>query len=671
MANAPIQSTSSTQFLEFVQAQALAARSGDAQPGSLADWQLQREKLRERLIASWGGFPAEKCDLDPQIIGTLERDGYRVEKLLLQTRPGILMTANAYVPSGEERRAAVLCVHGHWKGAKQDPVVQSRCIGLAKLGFFVLVVDAFGAGERGIGKALGEYHGEMCGAMLFPTGLALAGLQVWDNIRAIDYLQSRPEVDPERIGVTGASGGGNQSMYIGAIDDRLKAVVPVCSVGTYQSYLGAACCMCEVTPGALGYTEEAGVLSLVAPRALMLISATRDALQFSPGEAAKSLTAARTIYQLYGHEVRATHVIFESNHDYSQPMREAMYGWMMLHLRGAGEGGPIPEPVIQTEDPETLRCFPGESRPEDFLTLPKYATAEAQRLLSLRPLPDHLEHWQMQEASICGGLSRVLGGFPAPGPLNLLSEFGEDSIQVQFDSEPGIRLHAQWLDSSKSQDRLAILLDLDKGRMASESTLAAALKGEGWSLATVDLRATAGTAVARDAIGRAPDHNSAEWSLWLGRPLLGQWTWDVVRMLQAIEMLLGRRYADVALVGHGTAGLVALTAGALSTRFTRIATTGSLATYETDVPYENQRLGLMAPGILRDAGDICHLAATISPRRLVIANPVLGSGAVPSAEDFTTLFTPVQRAYELEDAETQLRPVLAGSVDDVAAALGN
>src|SRR5262249_61862095 len=111
--------------------------------------------------------------------------------------------------------------------------------------------------------------------------------------RAVDYLCSRPEVDADRLGITGASGGGNQTMYAGSLDERFKAVVPVCSVGTYQAYLHAACCVCEVLPGALRFAEEGDVLSLVAPRALLVVNATRDAYQFSVGEAAKSVARAR------------------------------------------------------------------------------------------------------------------------------------------------------------------------------------------------------------------------------------------------------------------------------------------------------------------------------------------------------------------------------------------
>src|SRR5207245_300928 len=205
-----------------------------------------------------------------------------VEKLVFQSRPDVWVTANAYVPEpGAGKLPAVLVVHGHWAGARRDPVVQARCLGLVKLGFFVLAVDAFGAGERYTKPALGTYHGALYGSTLWPTGQTLLGMQVYDNRRAVDYLLTRPEVDGSRLGITGASGGGNQSMYAGALDERFAAVVPVCSVGTFQAYLRAGCCVCEVLPGALRFEEEGDVLALVAPRPRLVISAAQAAFQFS------------------------------------------------------------------------------------------------------------------------------------------------------------------------------------------------------------------------------------------------------------------------------------------------------------------------------------------------------------------------------------------------------
>src|SRR5262249_30193079 len=179
----------------------------------------------------------------------------------------------------------------------------------------------------------------------------------YDNRRAVDYLLTRPEVDGDRLGITGASGGGNQSMYAGALDERFRAVVPVCSVGTYQAYLHAACCVCEVLPGALRFADEGEVLALVAPRALLVINATKDAFQFSVGEAEKSVARARPVFGLYNADEQLKHAVFESGHDYSQPMREAMYGWMTRALKNEGKGEPIPEPKFEVWKVEDLACF--------------------------------------------------------------------------------------------------------------------------------------------------------------------------------------------------------------------------------------------------------------------------------------------------------------------------
>ena len=173
-------------FQSFIQKQYSELRKDDRPPASLEEWKRQRVTLRENLLKAWGGFPETPCDLEPRILGGFQREGYRVEKLIFQTRPGVWMTANAYVPDQPGKHSAIWHVHGHWAGATQHPVVQTRCIGCAKLGFFVLCVDAFGAGERGIGKPLGEYHGEMTAATLLPVGLPLSGLQVYENMRAVD-----------------------------------------------------------------------------------------------------------------------------------------------------------------------------------------------------------------------------------------------------------------------------------------------------------------------------------------------------------------------------------------------------------------------------------------------------------------------------------------------------
>lgn len=652
------------QFLAFIKAQAAALRANDRPPADAAEWQQRRTKLRENLLKAWGGFPETPCELAPRKLGEIQRDGYRVEKLVFQTRPGVWMTANAYVPdkAKTEKVPAILHVHGHWAGAKQDRVLQSRCIGSVKHGFFVLVVDAMGAGERGLGKKLGEYHGEMTGATLFPIGLPLSGLQVYENMRAVDYLQTRPEVDGKHIGITGASGGGNQTMYAGAFDERFGCVVPTCSVGTYDAYLGAACCMCEVVPGAVRFTEEGDVLGLAAGRGAMITSATRDAFQFSVGEAKKTFARVESLARLLGKPDGVKHTIIESGHDYNQPMREAMYGWMTLHLKGTGDGSPLPDPEIKTEEPESLRCFPGDSRPDDYITIPKFAFAEAKRLLEQHTLPETTERWKLEAEARRKKLQSTLKEPPKLADAVLKIEFLADgsTIRTRFEPEPGIQLDLLLGFDPRNKEqpvkRLALLLDLEQtAAQTRDGELAKKLQADGWSVAVPELRGVGRLQVPGDKIGHAPDHNSAEWSLWIDRPLLGQWVWDVRFALQNVLSVQLKLPPEVMVVGNGTAGSIALCAAALDERITHAVTINSLASYVTDEPYRNQRLGLMVPGIVRDVGDIPHIAALIAPRRVTIVGGVTGSGQTIHGDDLVKQFRATQEVFAKLAAAKQLQ----------------
>jgi pimeloyl-ACP methyl ester carboxylesterase len=500
--------------------------------------------------------------------------------------------------------------------------------------------------------------------------LALAGLQVYENMRAVDYLQSRPEVNGSRIGITGASGGGNQTMYAGAFDERFGCVVPTCSVGTYQSYLTAACCMCELVPSAVTYTEEWGLLSMVAPRGLMVINATQDAFQFSVDEARKSLAPTRRIFELYGKPANVTHAVFESKHDYNQAMREAMYGWMTLHLKGEGEGKPIPEPPITVEDPELLRCYPGESRPDSFVRLPQFAAAQGREILARRKLPDHREHWDSESQMMTEALyERVLGRFPEPTPLNVQLETGPDGRgeAIRFEPEPGLTLTAQRKPARAAASKMAILLHPEGRTKAAEHPLANELNQHGWDVVTIDLRATGELANPNDAIANATDHNSAQWSVWIGRPLLGQWACDIRRLLDALGQSKQGRPKTAALIGVESFGIVALCAAALDRRISHIVSVNALATFVSAVPYRNQRFGIMAPGILRDVGDVQHLAALSVPRPLVIAGGVIGNGDALKIAELKRQYQYTHRVYGLGGSDRDLSMLAA---DNVAAISG-
>jgi dienelactone hydrolase len=681
MADAALPAPEPEAFDHFLQAQVRALHAHDQPPADRRAWEQRRAALRAAMFAAMGPFPEKPCSLEPRPVGVLRRDGYRIEKLLFQTRPDVWVTASAYVPEKVSGKApAVLAVHGHWPLARRDPVVQARCLGLVKLGFFVLALDAFGAGERYTKPAPGTYHGALYGATLWPAGQTLLGMQVYDNRHAVDYLLTRPEVDGDRLGITGASGGGNQTMYAGALDERFRAVVPVCSVGTYQAYLHAACCVCEVLPGALRFTEEGDVLGLVAPRALLVINATQDALQFSVGEARKSLERAKPIFALYGAGDKVRQAVFESPHAYNQPMREAMYGWMTRWLKNEGDGSPIAEPKHEIEKPEDLACFPDEKRPQGFLFLPACARREAEAVLRHfhDAPPGHAEDWESTAVYMRQQLRKqVFGGVPEPARgnarLGKAEKQGEaTTAPLVLEPEPGLPLYAELrFRPVRGKAPACVLLHLDGKAAALRHPLASALLDKGWTVLAPDLRATGPTQPPHDAVRDAPDHNTTEHALWMGRPLLGQWVGDVQALLDWLGMQPGMDPGRLAVAGLGQAGLVALcAAGLLDDRVTAAAAVDAPSTYVTDDAYApGTHMGLLAPGILR-VGDVPQLAALAAPRRLVVSGGRSPQGRKLNDADLHEAYSFTRMAYGLYKGANRLAVATAMAPAEVVSQLG-
>lgn len=340
-------------------------------PYSKSSWFNERDKLKAEIIKKAKVSFYHDLPLDYRETGTIKQKGYTIKKIYFQTRPNVYATANLFVPDGEGPFPGVVTMMGHTSTGKLAKRYQSIGHTLAQNGYVSLNIDPWGAGERGrkIKKGKFEYHGSNMGASLMNVGETLMGLQITDNMRAVDLLTSLPFVDSDKIGATGASGGGNQTMWLAAIDERVKVAVPVVSVGTFQSYIMGSNCVCEMLVDGLTFVEESSVLGLIAPRALNIFNAKKDSNKaFYEKEMLRSYQGAQIIYDYYNAKDKITYEVFDTPHGYFPVMRESLLGWFDLHLKNKGDGKPKKEKPFDVLPEKDLMVFEEGERPSEVVT---------------------------------------------------------------------------------------------------------------------------------------------------------------------------------------------------------------------------------------------------------------------------------------------------------------
>jgi dienelactone hydrolase len=355
-------------------------------PASKAAWEARRKAVREQVLVATGLWPMpEKTPLQPVIHGKIDRDGYTIEKVFFASYPGHYVCGNLYRPKGRAGKLpAVLSPHGHWasgrfydageKNAKQQIAqgaektmegarypLQARCAQLARMGCVVLHYDMVGYADSQQIK-----HRE--GFLDADAELRLQsfmGLQTYNSIRALDFLLSLPDVDPNRVGVTGASGGGTQTFILCAIDDRPAAAFPAVMVSTAMQG-GCICENCSLLRQRTGNIELAG---LFAPKPLGMSGADDWTIDIEK----KGLPELKALYKLYGAEDKVmAKCLPQFKHNYNQVSRELMYNWFNQHL-GLGEKTPVVEKPLVPVPPKELSVFDAQ------YALPKDAV-DAERL---------------------------------------------------------------------------------------------------------------------------------------------------------------------------------------------------------------------------------------------------------------------------------------------------
>lgn len=508
-----------------------------------ASWKDDRQALYDSIAGAMNLHyqPASELPLDYKEHGKpVKMKGYSVHKVSYLGAPGRRVSGNLYVPDGKGPFPAVINMHGHWAQGRLAKRVQERAHVLAMNGFVVLAVDAFGAGERADEYGVYEYHGALKGVALLNTGFPLMGIQVTDNMRGVDLLQSLPNVIKDKIGATGASGGGNQTMWLTAMDDRIKASVPVVSVGTYEAYMQTENCMCELLTWCFSFSEMSGVISLVAPRAIMYCNAIHDScFSFHPSEALHTLTEAKKIFKMYGVPNNVSCKVFDGEHGYWQEVREAMVGFMLYHLKGVGTGAPVPEQPHDVLEEDEVKLFGKGNRPDDFGTIPDFCRDVAMSLEE--------ERFETKKISISEKTEELEMLLRMPEPLGCIagnSGMEEGWHRLTFRGTTSGLITPVLVREPKKKNAPLLVMTSGKGKKAlSQSpTLADAMK-KGYGIILFDAVDTGESATPPPLHNALPEHHlTCRHMIMLGETLMGHWVGNYLNVTEAVCDYFGWKY---------------------------------------------------------------------------------------------------------------------------------
>ena len=555
-------------------------------PGSAADWRVRRQQVEQAVRKSLGleQLP-ERTPLNVRTVASHDRGDYIAENIVFESRPGFPVTANLYRPKAPPaaRLPAVLCPIGHIiANGKRDTEVQSRSIKLARMGFVVLAYDAIGHGRRNLS---GNSHKEG-GFALLPLGETISGWMVWDSMRAIDYLQSRPDVDASRIGVTGNSGGGLNTLYTAAIDPRVSVAAITGYTFEFNNWIkyAGAHGACSYLPG-LREMEWFEIAGLIAPRPLLMLNGERDPI-FPASGARRAGYSTRALYSLLGYGDRARlYLVPEQGHAYSRPYREQMYGWMAKHLLGQGDGGALDEGEIDPlpQDDPRLLCDPEGKLMAAAPTVVRLARERGAEIVR-----------QMPAASSAAGRAALLEWIkdltapPDPEPHNLMpirieESQGDGPEKVYFLSEVGQHVPGLlWKPKNKARPRRTILVVDEAGKGAfAESGLVEPLRDAGNAVLAIDTR---GRGETLGVMGRRDNnYHLISISIMAGRPLAGRRAFDLTRAVDFVARRDDLPLDDLTVIGRGDDALPALLAAVIDPRIRRVAAAGYLHSFLSQI----------------------------------------------------------------------------------------
>ncbi len=646
------------------------------------EWTARQRQLRKRMWEVLGPFP-EKTPLRPVVKGVIRKDGYHVENIIFESLPGYYVTASLFVPAGLTKPApAVLFCSGHSQQAFRRDLYQLPLLNLVRKGFIVLAFDPPGQGERWqyydpqkgsslIGSSTREHS--YPAAQAFLIGQSVARYFVWDGIRSIDYLVSRPEVDARRIGVHGLSGGGTQSAYIGALDERVAAVAPAGYITGHRRLLesiGAQDGEQSFYHGLVQGIDHADLLEMRAPKPALIMATTRDF--FSIQGTRETFERVKNAYSILGRPGHISLVEGDYEHGYTRNIRERMYAFFQEHLQLPGS--PDEEEVVYLTEQELQKTDTGQladsGGSETLFSLNRSEAEKLDQRLDSRRKADLAAH-----LGRAVGQAKVLSGFRAPAgkaiPVFTGRTVRDGYVVEKYFVEGAGDYPVPYVLFRPAQETGKALLYIHPGGKAGAAAHVERLVRRGITVLVPDLVGTGELAPDRNKGSSVIEGTS--YSIWFlsvltGRSIVGMHASDLIRLKEILKTHTGAR--EICAVAEQEMAPALLHAAAFDRGFGRIALLQPFASYSSVVMsrfYKPSFLNGLVPGSLQ-AYDLPDLAASLAPRPLLIAGMTDAGGAPAGAGELAAL-APVDTMYRQKGGTGNYTLIRTGDPEGLRAEL--
>jgi len=639
---------------------------------TIKDFENRRDKIKKLFLEAIGGLPSKKTPLNPIITGKIHKEKYTIEKIIFESQPNFYVTSNLYIPKNLTKKVpGILFVCGHAEEAKSTPVYQKVCIDLVHNGFVVLAIDPPGQGERmqyynpktkkrdiRWGTTEHSYAGFQC----IIGGSSIARYFIWDGIRGIDYLISRDEVDENKIGVTGNSGGGTQTSYLMMLDDRVKCAIPCSYITSRYEYMktGQAHDAEQNIFGAIknGINYD-DFITAMAPKPVQIGANAYDF--FCIEGTIKSYERAKKIYSLYKSPQNLRLVISQTTHSYNDKLRQEAVNWFKYHLKGEKMNFTT-NPNIKTEKIESLNCtkngqildefpnsktiyilnqnFVNENIPKrkiykDTKSLDKYIKETREKLIKL------LDYKESKDII-----------FP-----RIIYEEKNKNFKLEaifFFSEPDITVTAFFISPLKVTEptnSYILLLNDGTNDVKKYISLIKTMISKGNSILVFDPRGVGG--VSYRPVN--PPHDSKIYdsefklnydAIMMGTSLLALRVFDIIRAFDYLETREDVNKKEIGIIGFGIPAIWGLLASILQPKIKNVILHDMLFSYKDIVEsrlfnYDNR---ILLHGVLKNF-DIVDLIPCFKNRNLKLVNLRDSQGKILKKENLNEKFLKILSTY--------------------------